>query len=485
MPDRIIETYAFQGFDGGLVTQYPNFAIEPDASPDAENFDPGFLWRLRKRYGTTSFSGTHGSPTGTLVRGLAAFTFENGTTRILAKEGTALYDISAGNWSTAFSGYTPVDATEVYMTMFKNIVIITDTARAAVGQIADSTTTAVTALGGSPVACRFSCVHKGRVVLANSAANPSIVYHSALNNPEDWSTAGDFFSYYCGRGDGMEINGLVSDGDVLYISKKSPSNYEGAIYAVFGDGPSDIKPPRRIAWFGATSQHAFIPSQSFVVAMTRNGLYGIKGTQFLLLSNAVNRTFLDMSNAERADIAVGQKGNQLFVAYRDTNNSTNNKALVLDVFYKRWSRYNPFTSRILFTAPDGTMYGASSTSTVRVLKHDDSSVYADIGSAIAMYWTTPALDFGQWFADKRLRQSIVHVMSDARSWTLTRSIEGAAFGDSQTIDNTVHGYPMARIVANGADTAARLIQLKLTESSSSLSEAYGMMVEADIFPRSR
>jgi len=132
------------------------------------------------------------------------------------------------------------------------------------------------------------------------------------------------------------------------------------------------------------------------------------------------------------------------------------------------------------------LYGGSSTSSVRVAKMVTDNT--DIGTtAITMYWATPKLSFNSWTSDKKLVQSFYHFKSQAVTWTITRSYDGAAYGDSQTkVGNTSGEAPVQRLIATQADTFARFIQIKISEADTSLQgEAYGISVEADVYERKR
>lgn len=480
-PEEHVERWAMQGFDGGICTANPAHAIDGDQSPDAENFDPSVRWMLKKRTGTSNFSGDKGVPTGTIVNGLCAFTHDNGTVRMIAKEGTTTHDVAGAAWGSALTGYTPADGDKCYFSMFKNKIIVTSTARPAPLYL--DTGTAWTALGGSPPSGIYNCVHKGRLWIANTSADPSRIYYSALNNEADWSSPNDSGNFYVAVSDGMTINGICSDGDVLYISKSASGGSEGAIYAVFGDGPADFRAPRRISWFGAVSQWAFIPTQSFVVAACSTGIYGMQGTQMILLSEAINPDWLALTDAQRAEAAIGRWKNQIWVSY-PASGSTNTKAFVLDIPRGRWGRHNPVTARVFATHPDGNLFAGSTSASIRVLKYNTGT--SDLSSAaISLYWTTPDIDFGQFFADKRWKQSFVHAnSSQSVTWTLEHYLNGTISSDAPTMVANTEG-PVKGFNGKFTENFARFLRFKISESSTSASEAYGIMSEAIVYPLTR
>lgn len=476
-----VRIFATQGFEGGLISNYPQHALEGDASPDTENFDPTAAWRLKKRAGTSNFSGDHASPTGTKVRGLGAFTFEDGTNKILAKEGTALNDITAGNWSTVLASYTPADGTETFLTMFKNVIVITDSAYVAPRTWSGSGATA--ALSGSPPSAAYSVLHKNRLYLFSTSADPSRFYFSALNTHTDWSTADNSGNDYVNPGDGMVLNGAASDGEHLYFSKKAVSTYEGAIFVLYGSGPTDFA-LKRACFFGAVGPRCLITTPHFVAFASNKGIYGLNGRDLILLSDAVDDQWLGLTDAQRAEACMGYYGDQLWVAYPDTG-STNTKVLVLDVITKKWNRYNfpaNVAPRILATNQDGVLYGAGPSSTIRVLKYNTG--LTDVGStAIASYWWLPDIDFGSWFTDKQIKGFRLHVKNQATTWTVTHKLDGTDSGDSATMVGSTEG-PVKRFAGRTAETRSRFIQFKIAEASTTLvSELYGFECDAELFPR--
>lgn len=481
MPDYTsTRIWAMQGCDGGLVSNYPRHLIEGNESPDAENFQVSQNSIFKKRLGTSSFSGTHGSPLGTKVRGLGIFTFEDGTVKYIAKEGTATYDISAGNWSTTIGGYTPADGDEVYLTMFKNVVILTSSVYATPLKWTGSGSWA--SLGGSPASWAFCLPHKGRLFGLKTSADPSRFYYSAVNAHEDWSTADNAGNDYVGPGDGQVINGAASDGEYLYVSKQARGGEEGSIWVMYGQGPTDFQ-FKRACWFGAVNPRCIITTPQFVVFAAPNGIWAIQGRELLYLSESVNDQWLALTAAQRAEACIGYEGDRVYVSYPDTG-ATNTKALVVDVQRQIWSRHNWPTHtapRIMATHPDGSLYGAAPSTTIRVIKYNTG--VTDIGStAISSYWTTPDIDFGAWHLDKLVKVFRLHCNnSQAVTWTLTHKIDNTDSGDSITMTGSTEG-PVKRMQGRTADARGRFISFKFAEANTTItSEAYGLEAEAEIF----
>jgi hypothetical protein len=473
--------WANQGFDGGLVSFPPAHLLDGSESPDAQNWDPSEREKLKKRKGYYSFTGTHGSPTGTALRGLYATAFENGTQVLLAKEGTAVYNISAGNWSTTITGHPALaDADNVHFTTFKNVIIMASE-RITPMQLQEWSGSGTWGnLSGAP-SCKYVAVHKGRIFAANNGSDPSKVYFSAVNDKNDWTTADNAGNFFVAPGDGMLINGIISDGETLYISKSGINGGNGAMYAVFGDGPTSFV-VRRISYFGAVSQRAMVATASYAAVATQEGIFGLSANRLIFISDPVNNYIKDLTNAERAEICLGKHKNQLWASMPAPGGSSNSLTLVYDQLDQRWSKYT-YAGRIIIDHPDGNIYIASPNSTIRVFRGDYGT--DDLGSAIEAYWWTPDLDFGAWWLDKQWLKAALHVKVDGRTWTLTHNIDGITNSDSYSVVGnattdpvkTIDGYPVA--------ATGRFFRFKIRESSTSAAEVYGLLIEAESFPGDR
>jgi len=373
--------------------------------------------------------------------------------------------------------------------MFSNLLIMTSEEASPIAPQKWTGSGTFSNLGGSPPSAKYPSVHKGRLFLAGTNADPSRVYFSALNNAEDWSTANNAGDFYVAKGDGMVINGIISDGEVLYVSKIAPSTNEGALYAIYGDGPADLKPPRRIAWFGATGHRALAITHSYVVAATHRGIYGLQGNRLVYMNDAWNKDWMALTTAQRATTCVGFYQNQVWVS-TTSSGSANHKAYVCDLFYQRWSLYNwgasaPKTARIFATHQDGSLYGAAASTSIRVIKFDTGDT--DIASsAITMFWESPNIDYGQYFTDKRWMMAALHVdSSQTVTWTIQTSVDNAAFGDSQTVASNTEG-PVKRLLGLGSANSFRMMRYKISEASTTAQgRCFGLEVEAELMPRTR
>lgn len=469
-----------QGFGGGLVTDAPAHALDGTQSPDAENFDPGANNRLKKRAGWAAFAAAKGSPTGTVINGFWVGIFEDGTAQLLAKEGTVVADITGGSWGSNISGYTPADGDKVYFSMFNNVVIATSSAYVAPKKKAK--TGAFSALGGSPPSAAYSCTHRRRLWLAKTSADPSRVYCSNIDNAEDWSTADAVTDFYLDKGDGQVINGMVSNGELLYISKIAGANTEGSLFAVAGDTPTGARgfAIKKLCTWGAVSQWAMVSIDKYIAIASQDGIFLINGLEWTNIAAPIMASYQALTAAQKLKIVLGRKGRQLFVSY-PASGSVNTKTWVFDLDARIWSRYT-YTAGIWATHPDGSLYGAAPSTTIKVDKFDTG--LTDNSAAIAMYWETPNLDFGEWFADKKWFQAFLFTSSAGNTWTLDHYIDDVDQNDNQTFVSA-SGTIIKRVVGKGTEKFGRLFRFNIAESSTAAAECYGIQVEADAFPRTR
>ncbi len=117
-----LSSYEIKSPDGGLFTKRPAHDIDDSQSPDAQNFDPSEVGRVKKRLGHIKFTASaKGSPTGTFISGLVAAT-SNGASALKAWQ----FDESAGTFvdettdfnSAAAADVNPFPATEATLDYF-------------------------------------------------------------------------------------------------------------------------------------------------------------------------------------------------------------------------------------------------------------------------------------------------------------------------------------------------------------------------------
>lgn len=358
----------------------------------------------------------------------------SGRTYVLASEGTAFHDITAGNWNTTVSGVTINLNSMVRMAAYNDKFLI---ANEGGGPYKWTGTGAGAALSGSPPAnARTVMVHRSRVWFA---PNNSTATFSALNSEEDYTTADNAGSVTINKGDGMTINGMISGGDFAVISKIAPSSNgsEGKLYAVFGSSPFDFQ-VKKIADVGAYSQEAMIAFDNFVVVATARGVYGIQGRQTFKLSDSVDETnefitgYLDIPSP--ATVALGKRLSQLKVAYPLTG-TTNNQQFVLDIERGVWAIHDGKNARVFANHPDGTLlFGTSSTS---ILVWNDDTGTNDDSAAINFVWQTLDMDFGDFTAAKVPKVPQIHAKNTG-AYLITLKLYKDRASSAETYSDTMN-----------------------------------------------
>jgi len=470
---------------GGLITNLPSHIISRAGSPDAQNFDPSIEGGLSKRAGFVKFSTVNASATGTYITGLFAGTQNNGTTNVFASEGTKLWKVSTStSWTecgnAAGSPLTLTSNEPVDMTIMDNVYIFCLVA----GPFRwDGTTTA----GAGPYPALVDLgtdapnqaivagatlveAHKNRTWVSGRSADPSKVYWSAMSDPTTWIA--DATSPNAGhdavfKDDGMTINGLKSNGDVLFVSKLSPGNTEGCIYGFFGDDPfSSVI--RRVSHFGAVSQRAMLAFDGVMIVADTRGIHSLSAKGVALLSRDVQDLYEAIPN--KHTIVATRYKNQIWFAYDSTGNSINDSVLVLDINRGRWSRYtgNGNISRAAVhpngALLTGSMSGSQVINSQMVGTNDD-------GAAIDFYWSTPDLDWGSFYRDKAGKLLFV-LTEDTGNFniTMTRFLDGEEQSDSvpYTFNVQVAGditTSTARLVLPSSDRNSRFIRFKLRNNA--------------------
>ena len=452
--------------DGGLVTSIPAHKLRAHQTPGGQNFDPTYTGSVRKRLGYAKFTAAAlGSPTGTFVSGLHAGVL--GTTNyVVAANGTALYDITAGNWSTAITGATITVDTPVRMRIFNDKFLICNVGG---GPYTWAGTGAVAALAGSPPANAQGVeIHRSRVWMWKGT--DSVMYWSALSNEADWTTTDNAGNFVVNKGDGYVLNGMISGGDFAIISKRSPSTTgtEGALYILYGSSPFDYV-VRKIATVGAYSQEAMVAYDDWVAVATPRGIYGIQGKKKFKLSDPIQPTYDDIPS--KGTICAGRYKNTLRFAY-PASGTANNRELVLDVERGVWGYNTGKTIRIYANHPNGNLQSGTSGTSILVWTEDSGT--NDDGAAINFYWETPDMYFDVLEAAKRLNSFHVHAKNTG-SYTLAveHYIEGTAqsYGDTMAVAtegpvkkfvmfNKIGNKHRMRITNNAADQAIEIYDLE-------------------------
>lgn len=194
---------------------------------------------VRKIPGATRLNSVQLTESGSPVTIMAMFDFwksgtgGTSTQKRMCYAGTKLYkeDLD-GTWDVLTTG---LEANKpACFTQYNDLAIWASTSTTDVPQKWNQTDATTSALGGSPPNFAFCIPHRGRLWAAGVATNPSRLYYSALDNPEDWTGAGSG-SIDIGLNDGDQITGIASHKQRLWIFK-GPNR--GSIHYLTGSSPT-------------------------------------------------------------------------------------------------------------------------------------------------------------------------------------------------------------------------------------------------------
>lgn len=196
MRNRKVRIFPWGDLTGGEAHIYPISAMPPKYSTLLQNFHITEKGGIGKIPGYTKVNST--TVSSELTYGYE-FRKSNGTVITLVAGGGKIYKVDGGSLTAIKTG---LDTSAIVdFAQMNDICIMVNGVDAPMKY--DGTT--VSALGGSPPATAYKVhVHKRRVWMLEKADRVKAT-HSALNNPEDYTTGGDAgyidFAFVIGRGD--------------------------------------------------------------------------------------------------------------------------------------------------------------------------------------------------------------------------------------------------------------------------------------------
>jgi hypothetical protein len=221
--------FPFSDFTGGEASIFPVNKMPPKYSLKLQNCHVSETGGIAKDPGYTKVNTTQVDET--LTSGFE-FRKSDGTSEKLTAGGGKIYKSSGTTLSSLTTG---LDASaKVFFSQMNDLAIITN----GVDAPKKYNGTAVAALGGTPPATAFkSLVHKGRVWFIERT-NKMLATHSALNNPEDYTTSGDAgyidFKYVLKKGD--ELLDMFTYVDLhVFVFRNHVAIYSGSNPTATGD----------------------------------------------------------------------------------------------------------------------------------------------------------------------------------------------------------------------------------------------------------
>ncbi len=454
-----------QNFAQGWVTAIPAHQVEDGGTPNVQNVDfSESFGRLTKRRGHQTHMAARVGGTEKIC-GLYEFVLANGTKKLLAATLDDIYDITdLTNWTSIHTD-SSLNGTNVEFAAFNDLCIF-------VGEELTSSkwtgSGASAALGGTPPAnVKHIETHKRRVFMGNSSAGNSRLHFSALDNPEDWTTANDAGFIDISKADGDTITGLCSLGQVLLIFKKYST------WALFGNSPSNFSIAQISPSIGCVNPKTIVKCDKFAIFLAVDGVYSANADGVVLLSYNIKPTIDAITDSARLLAAAGKLRTQYWLAVDTDADGKNDEVYVLDYVYGVWGRYTNKKEHVFCRLYNGTLIsGGSDTDIIRL--HDTTE--NDNGVAINMIWDTKDYGGEDWTELKRIRDvKLVAEPISAKTLTVTHLVSGIAQATTlswtltaaSTEDKVYFGFTPSTINHFAAGSSAPFFRFRFSNNETS------------------
>lgn len=389
----------FWNLDGGYqsiggATRTPDTQLESGA----EVYGLFDYWKI----------GTTGSYTRRKVCHVGQFIYEDQGNNTYQKLGVATYttltDNSHPNYST-----------------FNDLLIISSDDTTDVPYSWDQTT--FQALAGLPPNFAFSLEHKGRLWAAGAVANPSRLYYSGKDNPEQWTPTAGAGYIDISPGDGDEIRGIASFKNELWVFK-GPN--KGSIHRITGSSPSDFGRVLFIRGLACVGHSSIIPFKDDVLFMTPSGsIRSLKATAAFGDYHDAAITFpidgwlrdnLNHSALKTVWAVNDPTTSHLYFAVPTGSSTTNNEVLCYDYQFAsvqrpdRWSRITDWPAHCLANVVVSGLprvYSGGTDGYIRDLNVSARNIDGD--TALFPKIKTPNLNYGDSFQFKTIEKASMMV----------------------------------------------------------------------------
>lgn len=477
MPKDDIAEISTQNFSRGLVTVKPDHLLEEGESPSCSNIDfSRSVGKLTKRRGYsllyTALGGTNA------VCGVGEYVTAAGVSTLVAGVNNDIYKLSgSGTWTSIFSG--AIAGVAINFATYNDLLIIVGlnlTTQKWTGGAA------TTNLGGTPPSnVKYVKSHRNRLWMANSSAGKSRLHYSALNNAEDWTTAGDAGFIDIGKDDGEQITGLASVGPYMVIFKQNST------WVLKNGTPTTFTVTQIAKGVGCVAPRSIVECEAFALFLSNNGVYAANQSGVALMSYNIQPDFDAMSNATKALTVAGRIRTQYWLSVDTDSDSINDSAYVLDYVYGIWGKYTNKKESVYLTRQDGTLVSGSMDAQAVIRKHDDTS--NDNGTAITLTYDSPGYEFDDWVRRKQLHDIVLKTNAIAGKTVLvSHLIDGTLQSNTKTfnLDAVIVGNnEVIHKFYHPPDTSYGLnIRLRISNAETSADlEVYGYSLRAKMRER--
>lgn len=359
---------------------------------------------------------------GAAVRGLATFNTANGQQHLMSMSGTRLYTISTGDGSLTTVADTLTTSTKpASFITFQGVLILLNEDNApqtwdGQGDLRPLQGWPPAISGLTPGNPAFGEIYANRLVVAGDDANPSVLYISELENPENFTPSpaqggseSDPGAIQISPGDGERITGLktlylpVESREVLLVFK------ERSTYMLTGSGASSFAVEKLSGEFGAVSHRSIVTVGNDILFLSEEGITAISTatvqgnltTQFISRNlqpqvDDLNRQLLANSWAVHL-----RDRNEIWWGVTEAGSTQNQRILVFNYSNGKsiWSRRSGITAACA-TEHNGILY----TGTYNGFLQQQLVGSSYNGDPINWVYRTPFYDFGTPRQRKRIRE---------------------------------------------------------------------------------
>lgn len=387
----------------------PPHLIGIQEAVSTQNIDPRSQRGAVTRNGRAQHGVNNGSDSA--VKGLRAWTRDNGTAFVIARLGTTFYDVSAAAWASIGIGGTNNDRFRADP-LNDTLVIVVD------GLAPQKFTgTTLAALGGTPPSeAKYTAVFASKMWLAGDDANPQKKSFSATNDPENYTAANDAGSITTQDGGGDTIQGLVA------TRKSLLTFYRNFTDVLYGTSVFDFREERLINR-GLVSKTGYASAGEVAFFASDDAIYMVAGTRVSDITTAAMRqVYSDIS--DKAKISLGVKGDLLLVVDYGAD-----RGYAFDYKRGKWAMWASQAWEVMDTANDQTFYaGVDGGSTTQIWKLDSGSL--DGTATLTAFWRTANLGFGWPDAIKNLDAIKIHAKPGMGTVTVTYYKNGTDTGST-------------------------------------------------------
>ena len=438
-------------FSGGMNNKLEDNLIAENQCVEVQNFICTTIGRIEKRYGQAKVVST---ALGGAIQGLHGFYYGTTPTRkLLTVANGSAYYLDGAAWSAAIK-------TGLSASAMVDFVTFNDTAIAMDGVDApwkyDGTT--VSALANAPAAGRCPAIFKEKLFCI---ADDETINWSNSFLPETW-TGTDVWKFDVGDGD--KLTSIWSTRRCLYACKQRK------IFSLIGTSIEDFRSETSEPNHGVVGLRAGVVHEPYLYFIDADGIFQFDGMNSInMTANTIPDTWESVNKAYLANCVARYNYllNQLWFHVPEGAATTNNMTLVLDLNYSNpesgeysWWIFRGITANSMIEYDTGSGLKVYTGTTTGFVIEQNSSTYADYGTAITSYIVDRNFDDGDPVREKKIRKVFAVDANGLNDATFQYRTNYGAYASptAQTDVNDVRKYNLANV-------KCRYFQPKFTHST--------------------